>query len=270
MAYVLLPWLAPDRCLMDYPNIRVSSKTRKRAKKYTVTVNQDFDGVVAACVKQHGESWLHPPMRDLLRALAKGGYKGRQRGLCFGVHSIELWDSNKRLVAGDLGYTVGGCYTSMTGFRAPGTQSAGTVQLVATAALLRRLGFSFWDLGMVMKYKTDLGGTTVTRDQYVDRFIAVRDKSDCELREGKGVSARALIDSELWRQRRSAEVDLDTSAADGKRLATQSTTTSGSISKTESAKMKKTSSVLSSESQAGQSVDAKSGSGVSGTRSGDS
>ncbi len=85
-----------------------------------------------------------------------------------------------RQVAGDLGYTVGACYTSMTGFRRAATHGCGTVQLVCTYALLRRCGFAFWDLGMVMKYKEQLGARVVTRREFVEMFYPVR-STPCEL-----------------------------------------------------------------------------------------
>ena len=44
------------------------------------------------------------------------------------VHSVEVW-MDGALVAGELGVTVGACYTSYTGFRT--TDSAGTVQCLA-------------------------------------------------------------------------------------------------------------------------------------------
>merc|ERR1719464_2573112 len=92
------------------------------------------------------------------------------------MHSFELWDAEGRLVAGDVGYVVGGVYCSMTGFRAQHTQGAGEVQLVLTAALLHKMGFDWLDFGQVLRYKERLGARVVGRLAYLERLWASRDK----------------------------------------------------------------------------------------------
>eukprot|EP00468_Gymnochlora_sp_CCMP2014_P008372 CAMPEP_0167767202 /NCGR_PEP_ID=MMETSP0110_2-20121227/15886_1 /TAXON_ID=629695 /ORGANISM="Gymnochlora sp., Strain CCMP2014" /LENGTH=227 /DNA_ID=CAMNT_0007655549 /DNA_START=163 /DNA_END=847 /DNA_ORIENTATION=- len=131
-------------------------------------------------------------MESLGKDLNENGYKGNKK-MQFGVHSIELWDDKQNLIAGDIGYTVGACYTSMTGFREEGTVSAGTVQLVATCSLLKERGFAFWDLGMVMKYKTGLGADTMDRLSFLKRLHKVRDEEKCSLVQDSHRSASELI-----------------------------------------------------------------------------
>eukprot|EP00750_Incisomonas_marina_P021474 INCI4445.1.p1 GENE.INCI4445.1~~INCI4445.1.p1 ORF type:complete len:428 (-),score=77.66 INCI4445.1:106-1389(-) len=192
--YLLMPWIAPTRAVMNFGGMHVSRQLRKRARSYYMTVNTDLEGVMKGCVQQHGEAWLYEPMRDLLRKAwcdtsklhekydaADGPQAARWRlalrNSGFRVVTFEMWDSSTgRLVAGDLGYVVGSCYTSMTGFRDEGTRSCGTIQLVCTYSLLKRCGFSFWDLGMVMDYKKALGARVVTRKEFMKMFHPVRDR----------------------------------------------------------------------------------------------
>lgn len=70
-----------------------------------------------------------------------------------------------RLVAGELGYTVGTMYTSLTGFSS--ADGAGTVQLAATGRVLQAAGFDAWDLGMDMAYKRRMGAARVARRPFV-------------------------------------------------------------------------------------------------------
>jgi leucyl/phenylalanyl-tRNA--protein transferase len=171
---MLLPWIDPERNMLDFAAVHVPKQVRKRGKQYTLTTDAAFDDVVLQCVRQHGEAWLYRGLRWLLRRVFAGGVKRDADGVNVGVHTFELWDSDGRLVAGDLGYTTGAVYTSMTGFRLEGTNGAGSVQMVATAALLRRMGYRWWDLGMVMDYKKAMGAEVVTRDAFLTRLHADR------------------------------------------------------------------------------------------------
>lgn len=174
MVQVLLPWNDPTRNALDFQDVHISKKVQKRAKHYTMTVDAAYDDVMLGCIRMHGEGWLYRGLRWLLRKLFKEGYQGK-KDIQVGVHSFELWDANGDLVAGDLGYTVGGVYTSMTGFRTQESKGAGEVQLLLTASLLHKMGYAWWDLGMVMKYKAGLGATVMKRSAFLERLHQNRD-----------------------------------------------------------------------------------------------
>ena len=42
--------------------------------------------------------------------------------------------------------------------------------MCATAKLLEEQNFGFWDLGMFLSYKVDLGGEIYTRDKFISEF----------------------------------------------------------------------------------------------------
>lgn len=89
------------------------------------------------------------------------------------IYSIEVWNVETRALAGgELGYSVGNVYTSLTGFCRE--NSAGSVQLAALGQLLIQQGFSLWDLGMEMDYKRSLGCHLMSRQAFVAHIQAVR------------------------------------------------------------------------------------------------
>jgi Leu/Phe-tRNA-protein transferase len=153
-----------------------------QTQKYTYSTNTAYELVVAGCIKQHGRDWLMQPLvaafcdmfraqrrDDAIRALDESEKKpsAREKNSTAGhrvrLHSIELWQDGK-LVAGELGFTVGGIYTSQTGFRT-GT-GTGSIQLFVLGQLLLERGCKLWDFGMEMEYKTDLGASTIPRAEW--------------------------------------------------------------------------------------------------------
>ena len=147
---VLLPKLHTERCILRFPELHVSKKTRRAAKAFSMTVDVCFDRVVLGCQRQHGDGaseqkqmeagtcWLHGPLVDAFRRLhvpadADVSHSSLDsRDVRF--HSFEVWKGDE-LVGGEIGYAFGACYTSLSGFFT--ASSAGSVPLAPTASQSR-------------------------------------------------------------------------------------------------------------------------------------
>ena len=142
----LLPKLHLERCVLQLrpdSNLHISKSTRKKSKRFCLSINEAFDDVITGCHKQHGVNWLFPPIVSAFRALQKesveslGGCEAKlvendsyqpSGTIPVRCYSIEIWNETTReLAGGELGYTVGGIYTSLTGFS--NEDAAGSVQL---------------------------------------------------------------------------------------------------------------------------------------------
>ena len=171
----------------------VDRNAKKRARHFECSVDRAFDKVIAGCQRQHGEHcWFYAPLTAAYRKIhaknASGGIEGGVR-----MHSIEVWDkASGKLVAGELGYAIGGAYTSLSGFREPGSKSAGTIQCCCVAALLLQCGFKVWDLGMGMDYKKKLGAKNVPRGEFLQLLRSVRDLQ-VELEVDQRIECRTLL-----------------------------------------------------------------------------
>ena len=179
----LLPKLHLERCVLQLrpvSNLHISKSTRKKSKRYLLSLNEAFDDVVHGCHRQHGINWLFPPIVNAFRTLHR---YTEEHGACqtqlilddsfepsgtiaVRFYSVEIWNAETgKLAGGELGYTVGGMYSSLTGFT--DEDAAGSVQLAALGKLLIQCGFKRWDLGMEMEYKRKLGAEMIPRQEFV-------------------------------------------------------------------------------------------------------
>ncbi|CCI43856.1 unnamed protein product [Albugo candida] len=172
--HLLLPKLHRKRCVLLLQGVilHIPKNVLKRSKRYHLVFNRSFDEVVEGCHQQHGIPWLYPPIVEAFRAVFDSGKTGEtNRNIRF--YTVELLDSStNELCAGELGYTAGKVYTSLTGFTR--VSGAGTIQLYALGKALQDAGFEMWDLGMSMKYKLDLGASNVSRDRFLELFHSYR------------------------------------------------------------------------------------------------
>jgi Leu/Phe-tRNA-protein transferase len=207
----LLPKLHLERCVLQlrpHSKLHISKSTRKKSKRFQLSINAAFDDVVKGCHKQHGINWLFPPIVNAFRALQRetieyGGCAAqlvekdsfRPSGtIPVRFYSVEIWNATTgELAGGELGYSVGGIYTSLTGFT--NEDAAGSVQLAALGKLLLQCGFINWDLGMEMEYKRQLGAELIERTDFVREVHRTRvENKDLVLRCNGRKNAKEIID----------------------------------------------------------------------------
>jgi Leu/Phe-tRNA-protein transferase len=113
------------------------------------------------CVEVHDDAWLTFPLRQVIGQIyAKPNLPVRP--ISFGVYREGT------LKAGEFGILAGKVYTSYSGYY--DEDNAGMVQMVLTAKYLEKLGLPFWDLGMPLDYKDDLGARNIKPLQFVELF----------------------------------------------------------------------------------------------------
>jgi len=208
---VILPKLHHKRCVVSLPGgLHVSKSIRKKSKKFRLTINQNFDRVVEGCRRQHGpRCWLYPELVRVFKEIHDAGHVNSMVTSCESrkeieeapvrLYSVEVWnDETGEIVAGELGYTVGSMYTSLTGFSSQA--SAGSVQLASLGRLLCKIGFVLWDLGMDMDYKQSLGSHLMDREDFVAHVANVRvtqGHNRLPITDSDGFNCKNLIDQSL-------------------------------------------------------------------------
>jgi len=206
------------RCLVATKDIHVSKSTKKRSKNYTMSINTCFDEVMKQCHAQHGENWLCERLRRSFKFLAE-----HRSDYPVKFHSIEVWE-NGNLIAGELGYSTGSIYTSLTGFY--NVNNTGSVQLCALGKLLERSGFEYWDFGMELGYKKDLGSKTIPRAEWISLVQSTRDKVvggfACGTSENPKESCLELIN---WNQKKESSSGPITNPTTTTNTTTTTTTT---------------------------------------------
>lgn len=210
----LLPEMQRKYSVLNLDKLHVFSRSCKQLRKdkdkgLKLRFNHDLEATFKGLDAQwKNNNWLNQPYKKLLRSLLdKRTSVGNTE---FFVQSAELYiddgDGKEKLVAGEVGYTIGKVYTSLTGFCAEG-QHYGTTQLMALGLVMRASGYAFWNLGhpwraksKCMMYKKDLGGVIVRRDEFRRRWVSATEP------EQKGTKLPCLTLSGEWSAERLLEL----------------------------------------------------------------
>ncbi len=173
--FLLLPELQESYAVLDWENLRIDRSVARLLENSSVRASITFGfadkvaPVLDHLVASHNRCWIHPPYRNLLNQL-EGFVHPR-----FRLRAVEVREnSSGTLVAGELGYTLGSTYTSLSGFFRRDERrwnNYGKLQLVMLAGALRDAGYAFWNLGHPhMAYKTALGARILPRREFLNRW----------------------------------------------------------------------------------------------------
>jgi Leu/Phe-tRNA-protein transferase len=183
---IVLPKLHLVRSALFFKNLHVKKSIKRFLGKYELRPDSDFDYILDRCVQVHGDDWLTPPLvqaiREIRQAAEAAGKTGAientsdfpdfsgaalVRPVSFGVYR------NGKLAAGEFGIIAGRVYTSYSGYY--DEANAGTVQLILLTRWLEEKGFAFFDLGMPLDYKSDLGAVDISPEEFIRRFREGKD-----------------------------------------------------------------------------------------------
>ncbi len=161
-------WWSPDpRGVLPLDGLRVSRSLRNSMRRYRVTIDTDFDAVIAGCAeapRPHG--WISPAFRAAYAAM-------HGRGL---AHSVEVW-RDADLVGGLYGVEIGGLFAGESMFHRERDASK-----VALVALVEALGGDeaaeqgrLLDVQWATPHLESLGVIGIPRGEYLARLAVARE-----------------------------------------------------------------------------------------------
>ncbi len=168
-----LYWVEPEiRGVIPLDGFHVPRKLARviRKRTFQVTVDQEFDGVIAGCAAAPGSAGQAPvvgrPSTWINARIAALYSQLHTMGCC---HSIEVRDpETSALVGGLYGVRIGAAFFGESMFSA--RRDASKVALVHLAARLRAGNFMLLDTQFVTDHLRTFGCQEVPRDQYREQL----------------------------------------------------------------------------------------------------
>lgn len=156
-----LAWWSPNpRGVLQLDHLRVTRSLTKSCRRFDVTIDQDFAGVMHACRDQRpDERWITDDFISCYARLHDLGW----------AHSIEVRTDDGALVGGLYGIECGGLFAGESMFHRE--RDASKVALVALVDLLRQApGDRLLDVQWRTDHLASLGVEEITRDDYLRRL----------------------------------------------------------------------------------------------------
>ncbi len=161
-------WFAPPRRgVLDFWDFHVPSRFLRevKKKKWTFTIDQDFQSVICACAKQKRKrqrgTWILPEMILAYIDFHEAGF----------AHSFEVYDERGNLIGGLYGVRIGDYFAGESMFHVE--TGASKFALMKTVDYLRREGLTWMDTQMVTPLLKSFGGKEITREDFMKRLSRI-------------------------------------------------------------------------------------------------
>jgi leucyl/phenylalanyl-tRNA---protein transferase len=152
-------WYCPDpRGILPLDAVRVPRSLARlvRSGRFEFRCDADFAATIDGCAAR-AQTWISPEIRRTYLELHRLGH----------AHSIEAWTA-EGLVGGLYGVHVAGAFMGESVFHR--RADAGRACVVALVEHLRARGFSLLDIQQVTPMTSALGGTYISRSEYLKRL----------------------------------------------------------------------------------------------------
>lgn len=154
-------WSPATRGILPLDGLRVTRSMRQSARRYTVTVDRDFDGVIAACASPSREGvWITRNFIDAYRELHRLGW----------AHSVETYNEDGHLVGGLYGVRIGRFFAGESMFHLQ--RDASKVALMHLVATMRASEMTLLDVQWSTPHLASLGVVEVPRAEYLALLAA--------------------------------------------------------------------------------------------------
>lgn len=152
-----LGWWSPvERAIMPLNGLNVSRSLRQSCRRYTVSVDEDFPGVISGCAEPaRPDSWITPEFIEAYSELHRLGW----------AHSIEVWDADGVLAGGLYGIAIGGLFAGESMFHR--ARDASKVALVHLVTVMNEGGGALLDVQWQTPHLESMGAKVVGRIPYL-------------------------------------------------------------------------------------------------------
>lgn len=161
----ILWWTPNPRSVLFIEQLKIKRSLRKTIQKLqqsdsiSITLDQDFKGVMQACAEMPREgqegTWITDEMINAYDSLHQSGH----------AHSVEVWH-NGELVGGLYGVAIGKMFFGESMFSKMTDSSK--IALVALAMQLKEWGFELIDTQVETPHLNSLGACRISRNQFED------------------------------------------------------------------------------------------------------
>jgi leucyl/phenylalanyl-tRNA--protein transferase len=153
-------WVEPrSRAILPIESFHLSRSLARtlRSDRFSVTLDQDFAAVIAACAARD-ETWINADIERAMLALHRLGH----------AHSVEVWlgpEGGRELAGGLYGVKLGRAFFGESMFSR--STDASKVALAWLVARLKAGGYTLLDCQFMTAHLASLGAVAMARDDYI-------------------------------------------------------------------------------------------------------